>query len=225
MKIKLWFQERTFTLDVEPQSTVKELSILAKMVLYYYLNNLNTSVEKQIMQLDNGNHTLKGGTLEENCVVEGSVIKVSLHNLEILSIDDMIQNLVDQHNNLYNVSDEIQEMEIFQLLHNYPTLTECDLSNSIRMYSFCRGNVSNEIHGLLKLLSMGLQLNTHLNTIRITKHNRKEIFAVIIIDLHVVDDDDVGQLCDGLRNNIGVKTLHISGKNFSTYFQVSDSLP
>jgi hypothetical protein len=222
MKIKLWFQDRTFTLDVEPQSTVKELSILAKMVLYYYLNNLNTAVEKQIteqiMQLDNGNHTLTGGTLEENCVVEGSVIKVSLHNLVILSIDDMIENLLEQHINLYNISYDIQEMEIFALFYNDPKLTEWDLSNSIYMYPSCSGNVSNEIHGILKLLSMGLQLNSNLNTIRIIKHLRKGI-------LDVLDNDDVGQLCDGLRNNIGVKTLHIPGTNFGTYFQVSDSLP
>jgi hypothetical protein len=165
MKIKLCFQDRTFILDVEPLSTVKELSILAEMVIDFHMN---LSIEAYTMLLEHGTLAMNG-TLKQNGVKEDSVIKLSLHQTESLSVEQMISNLLDRLDASSPPSMKIAKTEFLQLFHNDPILIELDLSTYLKYpgYSETGSKPSNGRRKLLKLLSMGLRMNTNLTKIKI----------------------------------------------------------
>jgi hypothetical protein len=113
MKLTLCFQDRAFILDVNPLSTVKELYILVEMVIDYYVGIQVVADDFSLSPLP------MNGTLNENGVNEGTVIKLTHCKIdyktepfaETLSIEKMIHKLIEQ---LGIVPDTLTDYPIFK---------------------------------------------------------------------------------------------------------------
>jgi hypothetical protein len=93
-------------------------------------------------------------------------------------------------------------------------LIELDLSIHVPSYTEMSSRSRQSVFSSsLDLLSTGLQMNTNLTKITINCNTGKSYSLQLIV--FQLDDSDVAQLCDGLRSNIGVKTLYLPGNNFS----------